>query len=330
MRPDLTGTQKVDVYTIGFATDDVANALLAKTAARGNGIFAASSQAQELTDALVERDRRHHREGAGLHRRDGAGEPRHRRQQLLHRATSARTTRRRYWEGHLKLFEYNATGEVLDKPIPPATVGLCALEDPLAPAQCKVGRLKVELNGYWDAANVVPGAAETGSGIRKLYASTYTSAPPSTTPATPASFTSTVMTAAHLAITETGGALTTLIATYAGSTGITTAEGLADAITRYVRGCLFSSSTTCTDRGDGLKLWDIFHSNPVVVGPPNAGARELAYKEFVNRYAHRKRVIYAGSNGGFVHGFNTGEWDTTLNPDNYNRGTGAEEFGFMA
>ena len=68
----------------------------------------------------------------------------------------------------------------------------------------------------------------------------------------------------------------------------------------------------------------------MVVGPPNAGARELAYKEFVTRYAHRKRVIYAGSNGGFVHGFNTGEWDTTLDPDNYNRGTGAEEFGFMA
>ena len=68
-----------------------------------------------------------------------------------------------YWEGHLKLFEYNAKGEVLDKPIPPATVGLCALEDPLAPAQCKVGRLKVELNGYWDAANVIPGAAETGT-----------------------------------------------------------------------------------------------------------------------------------------------------------------------
>ena len=206
---------------------------------------------------------------------------------------------------------------MLDKPVPPATVGVCALDDPLAPAQCQVGRLKVELTGYWDAANEIPGAAETGSGIRKLLVSAYTTAPPSTLPATPTTFNTTNMTAALLTITETGGALTTLIASYAiaGSTaGITTAENLADAIARYVRGCAFSSSTTCTDRGDGFKLWDIFHSNPVVVGPPNSGLRELAYKEFADRYAHRKRVIYAGSNGGFLHGFNTGEWDTTLEP----------------
>ena len=193
-----------------------------------------------------------------------------------------------------------------------------------------MGRLKVELNGYWDAANVIPPADEALTTARKLYVSAYTTAPPSTTPATPASFTVAAMTAAHLGITQTGAALTTFISTYANSTGITTAEGLADAIVRYVRGCLFSSSTTCTDRGAGLKLWDIFHSNPVVVGPPNSGAHDLSYKEFVNKYAHRKRVIFAGSNGGFVHGFNTGEWDTTLTPADYNRGTGAEEFGFMA
>ena len=188
----------------------------------------------------------------------------------------------------------------------------------------------MELNGYWDAANVVPGAAETGTAIRKLVRLGLHQRSAVDHAGDPGVLHVDGNDGGAPAITETGGALTTLIATYAGSTGITTAEGLADAITRYVRGCLFSSSTTCVDRGAGLKLWDIFHSNPVVVGPPNAGARELAYKEFVTRYAHRKRVIYAGSNGGFVHGFNTGEWDTTLDPDNYNRGTGAEEFGFMA
>ena len=329
MRPDLTGTQKVDVYTIGFATDNVANALLAKTAARGNGLFAASSQAQELTDALVNAIDDIIVKAQAF---TAATVPASRATDGNNFFTSffRPNNTAAFWEGHLKLFEYNAKGEVLDKPVPPATVGDCALEDPLAPAQCKVGRLKVELNGYWDAANEIPGAAESGSGIRNLYVSSYATAPPSTTPATPASFTTTAMTYLNLGITQTGAALTTFIATYTGSSGITTAEGLADAITRYVRGCVFSSSSTCTDRGDGLKLWDIFHSNPVVVGPPNSGARDVAYKEFVNRYAHRKRVIYAGSNGGFVHGFNTGEWDTTLDPDNYNRGTGAEELGFMA
>ena len=329
MRPDMTGVQKVDVYAVGLSTDDVANALLAHTAANGNGLYAASSQAQELTDALVNAIDDIIVKAQAF---TAATVP-------ASRATDGNNffssyfvpfNGSAYWEGHLKLFEYNAKGEVLDKPVPPATTGLCALDDPLAPTQCKVGRLKVELPGYWDVANEVPGAAETGSGIRKLFASAYTTAPPSTTPATPASFTSAVMTAAHLGITQTGSALTTFISTYTGSTGITTAEGLADAIVRYVRGCVFSSSTTCVDRGDGLKIWDIFHSNPVVVGPPNSGARDVAYKEFVTRYAHRKRVIYAGSNGGFVHGFNTGEWDTTLDPDNYNRGTGAEELGFMA
>ncbi|HEY8156880.1 MAG TPA: PilC/PilY family type IV pilus protein [Myxococcota bacterium] len=330
-RPDKTGVQKIDVYTIGFATDPVANVLLAKTAAQGNGTFASSWQAQELTDALV----------AAIDDIIVKAQAFTAATVPASRATDGNNfftsyfrpnNTAPYWEGHLKQFEYNAKGEVLDKPVSPATVGECALEDPLAPAQCQVGRLRVELGGYWDAANEVPSAAESGGGIRKLLVSAYTSAPPSTLPATPATFNASSMTAALLTITETGGALSTLIGTYAaaGSTaGITTAENLADAITRYVRGCIFSSSTTCTDRGDGLKLWDIFHSNPVVVGPPNSGLRELAYKEFADRYAHRKRVIYAGSNGGFVHGFNTGEWDTSLTPDGYNRGTGAEEFGFM-
>jgi hypothetical protein len=332
MRPTgFNGTQKVDVYAIGFATSGVANALLAKTAAAGNGLFASSADAGELTDALV----------AAIDDIIVKAQAFTAATVPASRATDGNNffssyfvpdNTKPYWEGHLKLFEYNAKGEVLDKPIPPATVGLCALEDPLAPAQCRVGRLKVELDGYWDAANEIPSAAESGSGIRKLVVSAYTTAPPSTLPATPTTFNSTNMTAALLNITETSTALTTLIASYsvAGSTsGITTAENLADAITRYIRGCNFSSSTTCTDRGDGKKLWDIFHSNPIVVGPPNSGLRELAYKEFAARYAHRKRVIYAGSNGGFLHGFNTGVWDTTLNPDAYNRGDGAEEFGFM-
>jgi type IV pilus assembly protein PilY1 len=331
MRPDKTGVQKVDVYAIGFATSGVANTLLAKTAANGNGLYAASADADELTDALV----------AAIDDIIVKAQAFTAATVPASRATDGNNffssyfvpdNTKPFWEGHLKLFEYNAAGEVLDKPVPPATVGECALEDPLAPAQCKVGRLKVELDGYWDAANEIPSALETGSGIRNLLVSTYTSAPPSSTPATPTTFNTTNMTAALLNITETSTALTTLIASYAvaGSTsGITTGENLADAITRYIRGCNFSSSTTCTDRGDGKKLWDIFHSNPIVVGPPNSGLRELAYKEFADRYAHRKRVIYAGSNGGFLHGFNTGTWDTSLTPDNYNRGTGAEEFGFM-
>ena len=182
----------------------------------------------------------------------------------------------------------------------------------------------MELGGYWDAANEIP-----APNSRTLYTSLYSTGRPSTIPSAPVSFT-TSLTTGDLNF-PTLGITTSVISQYgvAGSTsGITTLNGLRSAIVRYVRGCNFSSSSTCTDRGDGKKLWDIFHSNPLVVGPPNAGLNALSYREFVDKYGHRKRVIYAGSNGGFVHGFNAGEWDSVAGE--YNRGTGAEQFGFMA
>ena len=239
MRPDMTGVQKIDTYTIGLATDPIANALLAHTAANGNGIYASSFQTQELEDAMV----------AAIDDIIVKAQAFTAATVPASRATDGNNffasyfvpnNTAAYWEGHLKQFEYNAKGEVLDKPVPPATVGVCAVDDPVAPAQCQVGRLKVELSGYWDAANEIPSAAETGSGIRKLLVSAYTTAPPTTPPATPTTFNTTNMTAALMNITETAGALTTLIASYAaaGSTaGITTAENLADAVARYVRGC---------------------------------------------------------------------------------------------
>ncbi|MFP8877462.1 MAG: hypothetical protein VCB99_11280, partial [Myxococcota bacterium] len=109
--------------------------------------------------------------------------------------------------------------------------------------------------------------------------------------------------------------------------GIADPDDLREAIIRYVRGCEFNAGP-CVDRGDGKKLWDIFHSNPVVVGPPNSGVGGDAYRKFATQYAHRKRVIYAGSNGGFVHGFDAGEFDPAAG--GYDRGTGEELFGFMA
>ena len=42
----------------------------------------------------------------------------------------------------------------------------------------------------------------------------------------------------------------------------------------------------------------------------------------------RKRVVFAGSNDGWVHGFNAGEFQTLPTPK-YDRGTGEETFGFM-
>ncbi len=56
-------------------------------------------------------------------------------------------------------------------------------------------------------------------------------------------------------------------------------------------------------------LGDIFHSNPILVGPPAMFLNEPSYEEFEKRYAKRDRVIYAGANDGFLRGFLAGRWD---------------------
>ena len=125
MRPDMTGIQKVDVYTIGFATNGVANVLLEKTATRGNGLYASSGQADVLTVALVDAISDIIVKAQSF---TAATVP-------ASRATDGNNffasffrpdNLKPFWEGHLKNFEYNAAGEVLDKPVAPATVGDCA------------------------------------------------------------------------------------------------------------------------------------------------------------------------------------------------------------
>ena len=118
-----------------------------------------------------------------------------------------------------------------------------------------------------------------------------------------------------------------------GTTGITTNEQLTDAVVRFIRGCDFGSGS-CVDRGDGNKLSDIFHSAPISVGPPNSAETNMGYSEFALQYRTRSKILYVGANGGFLHAFSSGTWRTTAtaqvpSPPGYDRGTGAERFGFM-
>jgi type IV pilus assembly protein PilY1 len=322
--PSFPGVQNIDVYAVGFSTSGSLNTFLTKVATQGGGQAFFGNSAEALTDALVETL-------ADISEKTqtftAATVP-------ASRATDGNNFFASYfepspkvpfWPGHLKVFEFNQAGEVRDKPTAAQEAanqpGDCAVEDPV-PGRCLAGRLKIELDGYWDAGDEIP-----APGSRNLYVSRYQSGPPGTIPTTPDGFDEATVTAADLGVTAAD------IPSYAGvgngTSGITTDEELADAIIRYVSGCEFGSGA-CVDRGDGNKLWDIFHSNPVVVGPPNQGLREPSYREFVTRYKYRKRIIYAGSNGGFLHGFNTGEYDTPAVPDAYDRGDGVEEMGFMA
>jgi hypothetical protein len=81
-----------------------------------------------------------------------------------------------------------------------------------------------------------------------------------------------------------------------------------------------------------LGLGDIFHSTPVLVGPPSRFAGDptglAARQTFVETYSQRKRVIVTGANDGMLHAFNAGNWIDNATPG-YNAGTGVEEWAYI-
>ncbi len=96
-----------------------------------------------------------------------------------------------------------------------------------------------------------------------------------------------------------------------------------DSVVNYVRG-----------EGRAAKLGDIFHSKPVVVGPPSRFFFDEGYstavggsQSFVEAKATRKRVVYVGTNDGMLHGFLSGSYQTGTKL--YDSGTGEEMFGYV-
>ena len=101
-----------------------------------------------------------------------------------------------------------------------------------------------------------------------------------------------------------------------------------DAIVNYVLGA---------NHDNNSKLGDIFHSKPVVVGPPSRFFFDEGYStavgppdtavSFVEAKTHRKRVVYVGTNDGMLHGFLSGTFQ--VGTGQYDSGTGAELFGYV-
>lgn len=102
------------------------------------------------------------------------------------------------------------------------------------------------------------------------------------------------------------------------------------------------TTTEANQRYLGLKLGDIFHSNPLIVGQPADFAYYNSnlhnYQAFFKTYRQRRRVLYAGANDGLLHAFEIGVFnrdssicstlsDGTL-PPCYDFGTGAELFAY--
>jgi type IV pilus assembly protein PilY1 len=98
-----------------------------------------------------------------------------------------------------------------------------------------------------------------------------------------------------------------------------------NAVVDYVRG---------VGHDNNSKLGDIFHSKPVIVGPPSRFFFEEGYstavgasQSFVDAKATRKRVLYVGTNDGMLHAFLSGTYNTGTGL--YDNGTGEELFGFI-
>ena len=81
------------------------------------------------------------------------------------------------------------------------------------------------------------------------------------------------------------------------------------------------------------KLGDIYHSSPLVIGPPSSIYIDLnldrtfdtSFPVFRDAHATRDRVLYTGTNAGVLHAFHTGTWQGAA----YDNGTGAERWGFV-
>jgi len=312
-RPDKPGTQVVDVYTVGFTTSPQANDLLSRTAAQGNGLFYHSSNAEELATAIV-----------------GAISDIVQKSQSFTAATVPATrtadggniytslflpqNNNPFWEGHMKLFNITADGDILD------ANGNCALVNPMD--GCKGGAISQTAPPYWDAGEQIPAPASR---------SLYTTMPSGSTQVRVPFDTTLPLSALGDPATAVDDLTIADIATYPPS-GATTATGLKNAIVQNVRGCEMGTGVTNTCVPRPWLLGDIFHSNPLVVGEPRSFVPEASYHAFANSHATRDKMIYAGANDGFLHAFLGGTWDATPpvgEPPSYDRGTGAETFGFM-
>jgi Tfp pilus tip-associated adhesin PilY1 len=102
------------------------------------------------------------------------------------------------------------------------------------------------------------------------------------------------------------------------------------------------TTTEANQKYLGLKLGDIFHSNPLIVGPPGDFPFFISnlnnYQAFYQTYRQRRRVLFAGANDGLLHAFDIGVFNrdpsvcSTLSdgslPPCYDLGTGVELFAF--
>jgi type IV pilus assembly protein PilY1 len=231
-RPDLDGDQLIDVYTVGFTTSPLANSLLQRTAANGNGLFFFSNNPEDLSAHLVSTV------ADIVQKSQSFSVPtvpttRTAESSRFYNGYFIPSDRSGWWEGHLRQWTFTAAGEILD------ANGQCALDDPNA-GECLVGPFRTTAVPWWDAGEQVPAPAS-----RNLTTSITTATPGV---ASEVAFKHTtgggVLTASHLTVTYPASPL------IPGSTA-TNATQLAAEVVAAVRGCRFgtgANGVTCVPR----------------------------------------------------------------------------------
>ncbi|MGQ0793627.1 MAG: PilC/PilY family type IV pilus protein [Deltaproteobacteria bacterium] len=88
-----------------------------------------------------------------------------------------------------------------------------------------------------------------------------------------------------------------------------------------------------------VRLGDMFHTFPVLVGSPSPLFFDTGFQNFARGFRNRSAAVYSGANDGFIHSFHAGELVTTLPATNpftneqetvpfFNEGSGKELFAY--
>ena len=315
--------QTVYTYTVGFSID---HPLLRETADNGKGrYFTTSSAAKlavELKDALLEIiDRSSSLTAATVpSSRSNFGDG-------FYTAYFQPSADEPFWPGHLQAFRLSPDLTVLDRPRTGFPYGAPAID----PA---TNRFLEPRFPYWDTHDVMLSATHPP---RKLYTNLGGGGGGSA----PATFDTATIDAVHL------GVVTADLTAYDNDPAVpfTDPEQLTDALVDFYDGKDVFDSDRDGDTAEkrGAVLGDIFHSNPIAIGPPPAvlqGEKGFGPIDqtgtFLNTNKVRERRIYVGANDAMLHSFHGGVFRPGDNPqtpeqekDYYDLGTGEETFGYI-
>ena len=304
--PTLEGKQNVVTHVIGFDTN---GANLQRMAEAGGGIYRTTNTALGLSSALSEVVQVSFDSLAAYSTavvptsRTAAGSS-------FYNVYFEPAADEAFWEGHIEAYDISPSGEILgasgSAAIDPATDELFEPHD-----------------YHWDA-----GERLRSNSSRDLY-TTISGA------RTDLAVTASITAALGITLSEVG------LLPNSASSGITTTTQAESAVLSYLRG---RDAFDEDNDGDFTELrdkvlGDVFHSTPVIVGPPSSQLKdEPGYSAFFANYATRSRRLYVGANDGMLHGFDAGSLTAGDNPLTtevetnaifYTPGSGDEVFGYV-